>query len=174
MKVNIGPYPEGRDEQQVINVQIEEHDTWSMDLTLAHIIVPMLKQLKETKHGAPGSLPEFALTSTGSSQYCFDFYSEEDNAAWEAGHMHWDELMDKMIWSFEQVLINWEDQYWTVKPKIDLDAMLNQKDNDSEVNTHPLIWEEHGVCDWIGVDNHRKKMQEGFDLFGKYFCDLWD
>ena len=34
-------------------VKIDAHDTWSMDCTLAHIIVPMLKQLKETTHGAP-------------------------------------------------------------------------------------------------------------------------
>ena len=39
--------------KQKINVRIDKHDTWSMDHTLAHIILPMLKQLKETKHGAP-------------------------------------------------------------------------------------------------------------------------
>lgn len=174
MKVHIGPYPEGRNEQQVIDVLIEEHDTWSMDLTLAYIIIPMLKQLKQTKHGAPGSLPEFAMTSLGSSQYCFDFYAEGDDAAWDAGHKHWDEIVDKMIWSFEQVLIDWEDQYWKVKPKLDVEAMMAEKETDVEVSSHPLIWEEHGVCDWVGMDNHRKRMQEGFELFGKYYNDLWD
>ena len=174
MKVSIGPYEDG---DQKIDIEIEEHDTWSMDLTLAHIIVPMLKQLKETKHGAPSSLPEFQMISyqlSGGRQMCFDFYEAGNDTAWDAGHTHWDEIMDKMIWSFEQVLVDWEDQYWTVKPKLDLDAMLKQEDEDSEVNTHPLLWDEHGVCDWVGMDNHRKKMQEGFDLFGKYFCDLWD
>ena len=36
-----------------IKVKIDNYDTWSMDHTLAYIIVPMLKQLHETKHGAP-------------------------------------------------------------------------------------------------------------------------
>src|SRR5210317_1360023 len=36
-----------------IKIQIDRYDTWSMDHTLALLVVPMLKQLKETKHGAP-------------------------------------------------------------------------------------------------------------------------
>ena len=36
-----------------ISVHIDNYDTWSIDDTLAHIIVPMLKQLKDTKHGVP-------------------------------------------------------------------------------------------------------------------------
>jgi len=38
---------------QITHVKIDRWDTWSMDHTLAHIIITMLKQLKETKHGAP-------------------------------------------------------------------------------------------------------------------------
>ena len=34
-------------------IDIHNYDTWNMDITLAYIIVPMLKQLKEVKHGAP-------------------------------------------------------------------------------------------------------------------------
>ena len=34
-------------------VKIDYYDTWSMDHTLADIILPMLQQLKASKHGAP-------------------------------------------------------------------------------------------------------------------------
>ena len=34
-------------------VKIDRYDTWSMDHTLADIILPMLKQLRDTKHGSP-------------------------------------------------------------------------------------------------------------------------
>ena len=34
-------------------VKIDRWDTWSMDHTLAEIVLPMLKQLKKDKHGAP-------------------------------------------------------------------------------------------------------------------------
>jgi len=53
MKVFIGRYPKDPNKAQKVNVHIDKWDTWSMDATLAHIIVPMLKQLKATKHGAP-------------------------------------------------------------------------------------------------------------------------
>jgi len=34
-------------------IHIDRWDTWSMDHTLAPVILPMLVQLKATKHGAP-------------------------------------------------------------------------------------------------------------------------
>ena len=34
-------------------VKIDRYDTWSMDHTLADIVLPMLKQLQATKHGSP-------------------------------------------------------------------------------------------------------------------------
>ena len=38
---------------QINYVKIDKWDTWSMDRTLSDIILPMLKQLKKDKHGAP-------------------------------------------------------------------------------------------------------------------------
>ena len=35
-----------------IYIKIDRYDTWSMDSTLSMIILPMLKQLKETKHAS--------------------------------------------------------------------------------------------------------------------------
>jgi hypothetical protein len=49
MKIRIGPYRKNR----AVHVEIEPHDTWNMDTTLALIIHPMLVQLKATQHGAP-------------------------------------------------------------------------------------------------------------------------
>jgi len=39
--------------KQKIEVRIDKYDTWSMDHTLSYIILPMLKQLRATKHGSP-------------------------------------------------------------------------------------------------------------------------
>ena len=36
-----------------IYVKIDRWDTWGMDHTLALIVLPMLRQLQTTKHGAP-------------------------------------------------------------------------------------------------------------------------
>ena len=69
MKVRIGPYRKNR----ATRVEIEPHDTWSMDHTLAMIIHPMLVQLKATAHGYPIGLTE----------------------------QEWDKILDEMIWAFE-------------------------------------------------------------------------
>ena len=68
---------------RVVDVKIDYWDTWSMDSTLAPIILPMLKQLRDTKHGSPmvdmEDVPEYMRTTTTEdydSQKVFDFYSE--------------------------------------------------------------------------------------------------
>ena len=94
MKVNIGEYPDPE-----IEVRIDKEDTWSMDYTLAHVILPMLKQLKETKHGSPftddADVPE-ELRSTS---------AEPKENKWDTDsnfHARWNWIMDEMIWAFEQ------------------------------------------------------------------------
>ena len=59
---------------QKVNVSIDKYDTWSMDHTLAHIVLPMLVQLKATNHGYPANLTE----------------------------KKWDSIMSEMIWAFGQ------------------------------------------------------------------------
>ena len=101
MKVNIGDYP-----NPSIDVQIDKQDTWSMDYTLAHVILPMLKQLKETKHGSPftddDDVPE-ELRSTS---------AEPKENKWDTDsnfHKRWEWIMEEMIWAFEQKCEdNWE------------------------------------------------------------------
>ena len=71
--------------KQKVSIRIDKHDTWSMDHTLAPIILPMLKQLKATNHGYPSGLSE----------------------------QEWDEIQDEMIWAFEQKCRdNWEADYY--------------------------------------------------------------
>ena len=83
-----------------IQVRIDKYDTWSMDSTLAYIILPMLKQIKETKHGAPNiddkDVPK-KLRST-SAPVKENEWDTDDN--W---FDRWDWVLDEMIWTFSQV-----------------------------------------------------------------------
>lgn len=164
MKVYIGPYRKNRR----IDVRIDKHDTWSMDSTLAYIILPMLKQLRETQHGS-AMMPAFEQTSTNSLQYCFPFYEEGDNAAWEEGHKQWEEVLDKMIWSFEQINTEWEHQFESGVSDIYFEKVPG--------TTHSVM--KYGpnhtfVYDYDGATKHRERIQEGLELFGKYYMNLWD
>ena len=75
---------------QKVHIRIDKHDTWSMDNTLAKIILPMLKQLQATKHGSPLvdniDIPE-------------ELHSTDDN---NNVHKRWDWVIAEIIWTFEQ------------------------------------------------------------------------
>lgn len=146
-----------------IQVKIDNFDTWSMDHSLAFIIVPMLKQLKETKHGAPfvddEDVPEH-LRSTNAppkeNEYDLDEYHFD----------RWDWVLDEMIWSFEQkTRDDWESDYY------EYDHIEPNKDSTdfSESLGLKLVWEDRE-----GKKAHQDRMTNGFRLMGKYYENLWD
>jgi len=110
MKVKIGGYPNyhywldkffGWNPKQKISVRIDPHDTWSMDHTLAPIILPMLKQLKETKHGAPMVDMKDVPKELRATKKQLDAYGKNGDAD-PKFFERWDWIMDEMIWAFEQ------------------------------------------------------------------------
>jgi hypothetical protein len=140
---------------QKINVRIDRSDTWSMDHTLAHIIVPMLKQLKETKHGSPfvddEDVPE-EYRSTNAPPKENEYHIDEYH------HYRWDWVLYEMIWAFEQkIRDDWESDYY--KYEDDPTAIFGLK----------LVWEDRE-----GRKVHQQRMSNGFRLFGKYYEALWD
>jgi|SRR6056300_496683 len=95
--------------KQKVKIRIDRQDTWSMDYTLAPIILPMLKQLKETKHGAPNVDPqdvpkELRATKAQISKYGKN--GDTDPKFFE----RWDWVMDEMIYAFD-CKANKEDVY---------------------------------------------------------------
>lgn len=138
MKINIGPYRANRK----IGIRIDPYDTWNMDHTLAMLIVPMLRQLREQQHGIPGAFSPAHSTETHQLQ--FPFMDEDHDAAFARGEARWLEVMDKMIWSFEQII-----------------------SEDSLTSDVPAGY--HG-----SAENYQRAIQEGIDLFAKYYRNLWD
>ena len=79
-------------------VKLHKYDSWNADHTLALIILPLLKQLKETKHGAPHvddeDVPEeLRSTATGAREGLENDYDLDHN--W---FKRWDWVMDEIIW----------------------------------------------------------------------------
>ena len=138
---------------RTVRVRIDKEDTWSMDHTLSHIIVPMLKQLQETKHGVP--LVDMEDVP--------DILQVEDNKGEiEWMERRWNFVLNEMVWAFEQkTRDDWEGDYY--------------KYEDDPTNTEglglglKLVWEDRE-----GMKAHQKRMSNGFRLFGKYYEALWD
>lgn len=131
-----------------VKIQIDPWDTWSADHTLAMIILPMLKQLKETKHGGPWVDAEDVPEELAISR------EEMSEHAWEDGvdpHWfdRWDYVLDCMIWSFDQIAKDdWMEDFY---PKNETDKM-----------------------DYDAVKEHQNRIQKGLNLFSKYYFSLWD
>jgi hypothetical protein len=153
-------------------VRIDKYDTWSMDSTLAFIILPMLKQLQATKHGAPSvedsDVPD-ELKSTSAP-------AKENE--WDTDDNHfkrWDYVLDQMILAFScKDDDSWQDQY---------------RSGEHDLQSKPCAWDENGkptmyemftgpkdtyVCDYEAMAVHQAKISNGFRLFGKYYENLWD
>lgn len=110
--------------QQKVQVRIDPWDTYSMDTTLANIIVPMLKQLKATTHGGPyvdnRDLPEeLQMSSVDQEKF------KEDGTVDDNYFKRWDYIMDEMIWAFEQKV---KDDAWQLEGA-ELDKVMKRMKN---------------------------------------------
>jgi len=86
--------------KQKVYVRIDRWDTWSMDSTLAHIIVPMLKQLKDVKHGAPCVDYEDTPEELWPNEAEIERY-KLDGSTDIHFFARWDWVLDEMIYAFD-------------------------------------------------------------------------
>lgn len=178
MKIKIGPFPKGNRNRKV-DIQIDKYDTWSMDHTLAMIIYPMLLQLKATKHGVPHDFAEVGGESY-ESQDSFDFYKENIDELFNERIKSWDDVLDKMIWSFQQIADgDYDSKYhhgnaeydWKETEKLYPNPITGIMEPTYQmVDKNP---DEHWY-DHVGHKLHEDRIQEGLELFGKYYRNLWD
>jgi len=178
MKIRIGAYPKHRWYHNFlygkfgigeprISVRIDNYDTWGMDHTLAYIILPMLKQLKATKQGAPCVDPKDVPVELRPTEKEISSYTENGDTD-DNFFPRWDWVLDEMIFAFENKHKDWEEQFH------------------SGVHDRRTIKHEDGLVEWIkgsndtfkidwkGFKAYQERMTQGFKLFGKYYESLWD
>lgn len=157
-----------------ISVRIDPWDTWSMDVTLGYIIRPMLKQLKETKHGSPWvddeDVPQH-LRSTSAPELT---QKQKDTGHVDNNHhLRWEWALDQMIFAFESLEggsnSEWEDQFTT--GEYDFRFKKIDEKGTSEMIRGP---DHTAKTDWNARKEYEKQIQNGFRLFGKYYSALWD
>lgn len=163
---------------RIIHVKIDKYDTWSMDSTLSHIILPMLLQLKETKHGAPYVDDEDV--PAGENLRSSEAPAKENE--WDVDENHfkrWDWVLDQMIWSFEQILDDKFDSFrtgesdikWVKSEKTYFNEVTKKEESTYEMVRGPL---DTYKFDEEGYRLYNEKIENGLKLFGKYYRSLWD
>lgn len=114
MKVFIGPYPKSKSKSaRRISVRIDSHDTWSLDHTLALIILPCLKKIKKQKIGAPSSM--FDLSHHQMKDWKSKAFKAAEKKSNDAGFKKWYSILDDMIYSFAQIVKPSDNKFFTKK-----------------------------------------------------------
>lgn len=157
-------------------VRIDRWDTWSMDATLAMIVLPMLRQLKRDKHGAPNvddeDVPEH-LRSTS---------ADPKENEWDTDSNHfdrWDWALDEMIFAFEMKNRgDWTQDFHS--GVIDMQWIpVDREGNPVPKGEHKYYQMTRGPNDTSEWDQEgqarvQARITNGFRLFGKYYEALWD
>lgn len=150
--------------KRTIKVRIDHYDTWSLDSTLAYIILPALIQLRDDSQSygyvedadAP---PELAKAFADDQD---DFY--DSNA-----HKRWVWALNEMIFAFQcKIDDNWDEQFWSGSH-----GKLEFKDTE-DPNLKELVSTGNRECDWDARQKMQERISNGFRLFGKYYEALWD
>ena len=129
---------------QKIKIHIDRWDTWSMDHTLAHIILPMLKQLKATTHGAPWvAVADVPKELRPTKKQLMDY--QKDGTTDPKFFERWNWVLDEMIYAFD-CKANKDDVWMRFDIKTQREAM----------------------------DAEQERISNGFRLFGRYYENLWD
>jgi len=138
-------------------VKLDRYDTWSMDHTLAYIILPMLRQLKATQQGSAQVDPEDVPEHLRPTEPAGPNNGYTDNTV----HERWAWVMEEMIWAFEQKLKDDDEHSFYDHSGVDRSASFQQQIGQIKVDRDAL-------------QAHQDRKQNAFRLFGKYYQNLWD
>jgi hypothetical protein len=156
-------------QKRKVKVKIHNYDVWNMDDTLAHIILPMLKMLRENKQGAP------YVDNEDAPEALKKYSNLPDNDVDKNHFARWDYVLNEMIFAFESKTYDWEDQFhsgeldlvWT-PVNLNGNEDLDEKSYTAEHGpNHTHVFDEEG---WKAMNS---RIENGFRLFGKYYSGLW-
>lgn len=144
-----------------VEIKYHPYDTFSLDHTLALIILPGLKQLKETNHG-------FSTVDNEDVPVHLRCEEKEDWGSLKGGEERWNWVMDEMIWAFTQIVDEYPEDFSTGETDYQWGPAENglYKLNYGPKHTYSVDWDAKKAYD--------DRIANGTRLFGKYFRSLWD
>ena len=139
-------------------VKLDHYDHWNANHTLALIILPVLKALREHQHGSG----DVDLSDVPERLWPDQLAGANNNYTDDTIHARWQWVLDEMIWAFEQEVdeddeAKFYDHTDANDPKDDLMTQVSKMKVDRD-----------------GLEAHQERKANGFRLFGKYYQNLWD
>ena len=147
-------------------VKIDPWDAWSIEHTLSPIILSLLKELKDHKHGAPWVADEDVPPKLRANRGVYKGNADpalhriEDDID-KKFFKRFDYILDEMIWAFEQLSIDDHEGKFYDHTESRKEIDLNKSVLKIKVNR-------------VGLRKHNERIDNGLRLFGKYYRALWD
>jgi hypothetical protein len=181
------------------NHHTSDMELWNLHSHLAKIIYPKFKAFKEMKkHGYPGDFVEYYEHDWKSKEE-YDKALQEGKIKGD-GSEKWEEVQNEILFAFEYFLHDEDEKSiknfykrWRLKnPREEIEENLSISywydlpDGGGMMTGEPLSEEEMKEKGYIFrkqdsiyynvqlEHEYSKRAQKGFELFGKYFMNLWD
>ena len=153
---------------QKVNVRIDRWDSYSMDTTLAHIVVPMLKAVKADKHGAPYvenvDVPEHLRSTIDDIKNQVNSVDQLDDRFFK----RWDWVLEEMLFAFQCKLVDYESKFYSGESDIYFEKIPGSSNSIMKTGSKHTF-----EVDRKGLGVYEARIQNGFRLFGKYYNTLW-
>lgn len=152
-------------QERKIKIKLDPWDSWNAEQTISILAVPLLKQLRENKHGAPFTDDEDAPEHLRSTA-CAPKENEWDTD--ENWFKRWEWILDEIIWAHDQIANGDGSQFYYHYPKDYPGAMEGWRWIDGFGKIEGF-W-----VDRAGEQAYEERINNGLRLFGKYYRGLWD
>ena len=162
-----------------VSVKLDPWDTWNADDTLAHIVLPMLVELKRSKHGAPNVDPEDVPENLRPGKLEQEQY-KMDGTTDALFFKRYEYVLDEMIWAFSEHTKDYDEaegKFWSGTHDIEW-TPVDEDSNEVAKEDAKYFRMDRGPNDtseWDreGWQAYMDRKQNGFRLFGKYYTNLW-
>jgi hypothetical protein len=155
-----------RHRKRKIKVRIDKYDVWSADHTLALIILPTLKMIREYKHGCP-----FVDDVDAPEEIRSNKAPAHDEWDWDVNNtLRWEYVLNEMIYTFEcDIDENWDDQFYSGEHDISWEKTEDGKFYQAKKGPNNTF-----KIDREAMDKAWERRKNGMRLFAKYYHSLWN
>ena len=161
-------------------------ERWNLFHTFSIYIAAGLKDFLSYKlWGVP---PEFSPDDDDNpdikeNKELYEELSKDEDCEQTTEMQSWRGTIEKMLWSFEQIrdeypdspFNKWHDkQFWSLIDKGLSPMEISEEPDENGLHHVKFNGEEAPQEVWDADKIYHEKVQEGIDLFAKYFLHLWD
>lgn len=129
----------------------------------AKTVTPRLKHLRDNLTGTPMEMYPEGYDHSAE----WEMEDREKELVHERASRKWEKTLDKMIWSFEHI----HDTVDPIYPN-DYDHRYKMTTYDDGCTGFESMDERQ--ADYSPIDRHKERVQEGLDLFARFYLVMWD